>query len=86
MPEGPECAATARSLDEFMNNKTIVNIEVLSGRYLKKKPEGLDKVRKQLPLRVWNWNSKGKFIYGSLGKEESEKTFIWNTLGMSGYW
>ena len=50
MPEGPECAATARSLDEFMNNKTIVNIEVLSGRYLKKKPEGLDKVRKQLHL------------------------------------
>ena len=46
MPEGPECAATARSLDEFMSNKTIVNIEVLSGRYLKKKPEGLDKVRK----------------------------------------
>ena len=43
MPEGPECAATARSLDEFMRDKTIVNIEVLSGRYLKKSPEGLIK-------------------------------------------
>jgi len=86
VPEGPECAATARSLDEFMRDKTIVNIEVLSGRYLKKSPEGLDKVKKQLPLKVWNWKSKGKFIYGFLGKEASEKTFIWNTLGMSGYW
>jgi len=86
MPEGPECAATARSLDEFMSGKTLVNVSVLSGRYAKKHPDGLDSFRAQLPLRVWNWSSKGKFIYGYLGQQGSKETFIWNTLGMTGYW
>jgi len=86
MPEGPECAATARSLDEFMSGKTLVNVAVLSGRYAKKNPEGLDRFRAQLPLQVWNWSSKGKFIYGYLGQQGSKESFIWNTLGMSGYW
>lgn len=86
MPEGPECAATAKSLDNFMSGKTLVNVSILSGRYLKKNPEGLEAFRSNLPLRVWNWSSKGKFIYGYMGIEGVKDTFIWNTLGMTGYW
>jgi len=69
-----------------MSGKTLVNVSVLSGRYAKKHPDGLDSFRAQLPLRVWNWSSKGKFIYGYLGQQGSKETFIWNTLGMTGYW
>jgi len=86
MPEGPECAATAHSLNEFMRDKTLVDVSVLSGRYLKKNPEGLDLFKLQLPLQVLNWSSKGKFIYACLSQKGSKETFIWNTLGMSGYW
>jgi len=86
MPEGPECAATAQSLDAFMSRKTLVNVSVLSGRYTKKNPEGLDSFKAKLPLKVLNWSSKGKFIYGCLSQKDLKETFIWNTLGMSGYW
>jgi len=82
MPEGPECAATAQSINNFMTGKTLVNVVILSGRYTKKPPQGIDTFKQSLPQKVKGWASKGKFIYGSL---ENDK-FIWNTLGMSGYW
>ena len=86
MPEGPECAATARSIDEFMSGKSICNVEILSGRYTKKKPEGIDKFREMLPMKSTGWATKGKFIYGMFGEKDEKHCFVWNTLGMSGYW
>jgi len=87
MPEGPECAATAQSINSFMGDKSLVNIEVLSGRYIKKPPPGLSDFKKNLPMSCTGWGSKGKFIYGGFGPGGSEiKCFVWNTLGMSGYW
>jgi formamidopyrimidine-DNA glycosylase len=88
MPEGPECAATAQSINNFMSEKTLINVEVLSGRYTKKSPPGLAIFKEMLPLKSTGWATKGKFIYGRF-KDDSgqiEDRFIWNTLGMSGYW
>jgi len=86
MPEGPECAATARSLDEFMREKRISNVEILSGRYSKKSPDGLEEFKSMMPIRCDGWATKGKFIYGMFVDREGKKCFVWNTLGMSGYW
>jgi len=87
MPEGPECAATAQSINNFMTDKILTNVEVLSGRYTKKSPQGLDCFKAMLPINCAGWGSKGKFIYGGFGPGGSEiQCFVWNTLGMSGYW
>lgn len=82
MPEGPECAAAAQSINEYMAGKSLVNVVVLSGRYTKKPPAGLAEFKESLPQNVRSWTSKGKFIYGALDNDK----FIWCTLGMSGYW
>ena len=86
MPEGPECATTARSIDKFMEGKTLINVEILSGRYTKKLPHGFESFQSKLPIKVNGWTSKGKFIYGSFENEDKSKCFVWNTLGMTGYW
>ena len=89
MPEGPECAATAKSLDKFMRGKRLYEVEILSGRYTKKLPPGFEKFKSMMPIHCTGWTTKGKFIYGTFGDRESKQSkhcFVWNTLGMSGYW
>ncbi len=87
MPEGPECAATAQSINNFMSEKTLVDVVVLSGRYTKKLPQGLNSFKAMLPMSCAGWGAKGKFIYGGFGMGGSRiNCFVWNTLGMSGYW
>ncbi|HIL27366.1 MAG TPA: hypothetical protein EYG21_08310 [Nitrospinaceae bacterium] len=82
MPEGPECRRIAESLAKFASNRTITSIEILSGRYTKKIPSGLDIIADNIPVPVAGIGVHGKFIYWILGKEFS----IWNTLGMTGSW
>lgn len=86
MPEGPECAATAKSIDEFMRGKRVYNVEILSGRYTKKLPPGFEKFKSMMPIHCTGWATKGKFIYGMFGDRVGQHCFIWNTLGMTGYW
>ncbi len=83
MPEGVEVSLFARSLNQYLKNKTIKNVEVLSGRYTKKSVEGLDSFKLELPLQVDEINNKGKFIYWKF-KDSSRVMF--NTLGMTGGW
>ena len=52
MPEGPEVKRTAEGLARAMTNKTLTNIEVLSGRYLKEDIGGLADFRASLPIKV----------------------------------
>lgn len=82
MPEGPECRKIAESLAKFTSGLNLVSIELLSGRYIKKSPTGLDQFQKILPVSVVGVGVHGKFIYWILKKDFS----IWNTLGMSGSW
>lgn len=78
MPEGPEVKLFVDKLNQNYKNKVISNIEVLSGRYLKKEIEDLDKV---LGQKINLFNCKGKFIYFEL-----DNINIFNTLGMTGSW
>ena len=86
MPEGPECASAAMSIDSFMKEKAVVDVAILSGRYTKKLPPGFKEFKASLPLMTLGWSVKGKFIYGMFENLNGEKSFVWNTLGMSGYW
>lgn len=82
MPEGPECRRIAEDLAKITSGRTLKSINILSGRYLKKLPTGIDKIKENLPVGVVGVGVHGKFIYWILQKEFS----IWNTLGMSGSW
>ena len=80
MPEGPECRRVAEGLLSAAQNKDLIKISVLGGRFLKKAPVGLDSL--ELPSRVITGGVRGKFIWLEL---ENEMT-LWITLGMSGFW
>ena len=80
MPEGPECTIVAKQLHSFSANKKLEKIEILTGRYTKKSPDGYENFCKRLPETVAGVSNKGKFIY--LMTDEGSTIFI--TLGMSG--
>lgn len=80
MPEGPEVKVISDGIRSHLKGKSIVNAQVLSGRYSKKEPEGWNNV--QYPVLVTDVSCKGKFIYIAL----NDGTYIFNTLGMTGSW
>ena len=82
MPEGPECRRIADGLAMIVSGKKILNVEILSGRYIKKPISGIEKFKANLPLTIAGAGVHGKFIYLICEKEFS----VWNTLGMSGSW
>lgn len=82
MPEGPECRKYGQDLARRISGKTLKSIEIVSGRYLKKEPTGLEAFRNHLPMKIVGAGTHGKFIYWILGEELS----IWSTLGMTGSW
>jgi len=82
MPEGPECRKYAEDLARRVSSRTLRGIEIVSGRYLKKEPTGIEAFSNHLPMKVVGAGVHGKFIYWILGEELS----IWSTLGMTGAW
>ena len=82
MPEGPECKKFAEDLAKRVSGKTIVSIDVLSGRFVNKPPSGLTEFVNLLPISVVGAGVHGKFIYWMLNNEYS----VWSTLGMTGQW
>jgi formamidopyrimidine-DNA glycosylase len=97
MPEICEIVMTSHYLLSKLKNKIITSIQVLSGRYTKKKLEGFDLIEKYTPLKIKNIDSKGKFLWFELeslndkyndSKEskENKKVYILNTFGMTGGW
>jgi len=83
MPEGVEVSLFSRSLNQFLQHKTITKVDVLSGRYTKKPIEGLSQFQTQLPLQIEGVNNKGKFIYLTFKNHDA---VMYNTLGMTGGW
>ena len=63
MPEGPEVKRMAMDLAEVVSNKTLESIEIISGRYTKKLPEGLPEIKSVLPAKVLGAGCHGKFMY-----------------------
>ena len=65
-----------------MSGKTISEIEVMSGRYLKKPIDGIEHIQSGVPIKVIGAGCHGKFLYWILEGDLS----IWNTLGLTGEW
>lgn len=82
MPEGPEVKRIGENLARLISGKTLENIDILSGRYIKKPPSGWTEIQQQLPTKVIGPGVHGKFLYWIC----SDETFIFNTLGLSGFW
>lgn len=80
MPEGPEVRRVYEDLRQEIGESQVTQLQVFSGRFLKKRPICLDEVI--LPSRVIDGGVKGKFMWLEF---ESGST-MWITLGMSGYW
>ena len=83
MPEGPELKTLCDSL-QFLENKQINDLIILSGRYAKENatPEYFEDLKNDLPLKIKKIKVKGKLLYFILEKN----WIILNTMGMSGRW
>ena len=82
MPEGPEVKRIGENLAKVISGKTLVSVEILSGRYIKKVPGGWNDFKKILPLRIVGAGVHGKFCYWLCDNE----TFIYSTFGLTGNW
>jgi len=83
MPEVIEVLTYLDFLTKRIKGKTITNIKILKGRYKTHEPfEGYEELRKALPLRVTNLQSKGKFLYITF----ENGMVLFSTLGLSGGW
>lgn len=82
MPEGPDVKILTECLDEIIKGNKIREIKIISGRYIRKEPEGYKLISKELPLKILSVKCKGKFIYFELEND----WYIFNTLGMTGTW
>lgn len=82
MPEGPEVKIIGEALAQWASSKRVVEINVLSGRYLKKNIPGLEYARSNIPLDIVGVGVHGKFIYWITRND----IFLYNTLGMTGEW
>jgi DNA-formamidopyrimidine glycosylase len=82
MPEGPEVRRMSQDLARVVSEKTLVGINVISGRYTKKDIKGLTEINRELPTKIIGAGCHGKFIYVLTSSGHN----IWNTLGMTGRW
>jgi formamidopyrimidine-DNA glycosylase len=82
MPEGPEVKRIVDQMSKVLVGKTLSDVQILSGRYLKKDPDGLANFKNSLPIKITDIKCKGKFIYFLTDGDWN----VWNTLGMSGSW
>lgn len=86
MPEVPEIALTADFLKKNLIGKKLLSVEFVSGRYTKKLPVGYIDFVKNLPIKLKDVDSQGKFLWFTLFNHEDDKWFIWNTFGLTGMW
>ncbi|MDB4337527.1 hypothetical protein OAA09_00755 [bacterium] len=82
MPEGPEVRRYAIDLSKAVTGRSLESIEIVSGRYTKKLPEGFEEFSSSLSLNILGTGVHGKFMYWLLEDTWS----IWSTLGMTGAW
>lgn len=82
MPEGAEVRKYGQSLAEKVSGTTLTSVNIVSGRYTKKLPEGFESFCNQLPASVVGVGVHGKFLYWILAND----TYIHSSLGMTGHW
>lgn len=97
MPENPEVLTTVDMMNFYMINKTISNINFISGKHYEDSPDDYELLLEDLPLMVDKVYCKGKQIVIQLSKDsiilddskESDapkKWWILNHLVMTGSW
>jgi formamidopyrimidine-DNA glycosylase len=87
MPELPEVARAALSLNNVIQGKSLNDVVVHSGRYSRHgDPAGLSDFIEELPAHVDNVTFCGKLILFEFTGRSGKKWWLWNTLGMGGGW
>jgi formamidopyrimidine-DNA glycosylase len=83
MPEVIEVREYADFLNKKLKNKYINDINILKGRYKKHGPfNNYKKLKSNIPIKVLNIKTKGKFLYFVLDKG----LYLFSTLGLRGGW
>jgi formamidopyrimidine-DNA glycosylase len=83
MPEVNEVRQMSDFIRKKTKNKEILEINILGGRYKKKnKLENLDKIKKELPLKVKDVKNKGKLLYIIF----ENNIYLLSKLGLVGSW
>jgi len=83
MPEVIEVLKYADFIRSKIKGKNLTEIHILNGRYHKHAPfEGYTALKRALPLKVRDVQTKGKFLYIEL----DDNHWILSTLGLSGGW
>lgn len=93
MPENAEVALTADMISSF-TNCYLTNIVVFNGRYMRKDVPGLAHTIPQLPCKLAEVKTHGKFLwmefsdlYSPITNGISDKRlYLMNTLGLEGRW
>ena len=84
MPEGPELKVIRDNLRIILNNKKIIELNIISGRYFptERNPDNYEEIKILFPLNLKEINVKGKLLYFIL----ENNWILLNTMGMSGRW
>ena len=82
MPEVPEVKIVGEFLAKNISGKRLTAVEVLSGRYTKKKIDGIEHLEDEFPVEIVGPGVHGKFIFWITKSD----VFLYNTLGMTGWW
>jgi len=85
MPECPEVTILSDYLKDNLLNRTILSIEINSGKYLHKKILGKELLNENIKYKVIDVSSKGKVLYITL-KHSTTIIYFVSHLGMSGEW
>jgi formamidopyrimidine-DNA glycosylase len=87
MPELPEVARTALSLNNRIGNAQLTEMTIHSGRYSRHgAPKGFNDLQSDLPAKVEKVEFYGKLIVFTFTGKSGKAWYMWNTLGMSGGW
>ncbi len=83
MPEVIEIRKYAAFIKSKLNNKSIIAINILNGRYKKHKPFDMySDISSDLPLKVTDVKTKGKLLYITF----ENNYYMFSTLGLMGGW
>jgi DNA-formamidopyrimidine glycosylase len=80
MPEISEVRISRDILEEGLKNRTLSEVNILTGKYTKKSPDNYAKLVANLPSKIKKVEAHGKFVYFTL---ENDWT-IGISFGMSG--
>lgn len=82
MPEGPDVASYKDFLLVHLHNNNVIGLKILKGRYTKNPIDGLSNFLNNVPTKVTDINTKGKFMYITF----DNGFYLMVTFGLTGGW